>query len=373
MKPDGSGRAVGTKLARNAAHETVLGRGQPYRGEAEILGAPFFTAYDPIKDASGKVVGILYVGMKKSEFFAEVRTIETMTLVVGGGILAAILVLSLLGARMQFRPLGRLEQAMHRIAQGDTANAVPDADRGDEFGAMARALEVFRQNAIERERLAREQEEMSAKAEAERRAAIEDMAAALERSVRGVARSVQASADQRMEGMGQRIGDVVSLINGISGRTNLLALNATIEAARAGESGKGFAVVAHEVKQLAGQTAKATDDIATEINAVQRVATDAGRSIAEIASVVLELEKIAAEVASAIEEQAGATAEIGRCVEQAAAGSEQVGSGIRVIGEAAATTSSGAAQIRGAVDELGANSEALAKGLDEFLERVRAA
>ena len=119
---------------------------------------------------------------------------------------------------------------------------------------------------------------------------------------------------------GQKIGDVVQLINDIASQTNLLALNATIEAARAGEAGKGFAVVASEVKNLATQTSKATDEIATQISGIQSATEESVSAISSINAVIEEINNIAASVASAVEEQGAATDEIARSVEQAAAG-----------------------------------------------------
>ncbi len=122
----------------------------------------------------------------------------------------------------------------------------------------------------------------------------------------------------------QKIGDVVSLITDIAGQTNLLALNATIEAARAGDAGKGFAVVASEVKSLATQTAKATEEIATQIAGMQEATTSAVEAIKRIG----EIDEIATSIASAVEQQGAATQEISRNAQQAAAGTQEVNGNI---------------------------------------------
>jgi methyl-accepting chemotaxis protein len=171
----------------------------------------------------------------------------------------------------------------------------------------------------------------------------------------------------------QKIGDVVSLINQIAGQTNLLALNATIEAARAGDAGRGFAVVASEVKNLANQTAKATDDISHQIGGIQKATAGAVEAIRSIAATIAELNGIAGAIASAVEEQDATTKEIARNVQQAAAGNEQVSSAMVGIKDGVSETLGVAGQLSDAAQRLGGQSASLRDAVDSFLNEVRAA
>jgi methyl-accepting chemotaxis protein len=171
----------------------------------------------------------------------------------------------------------------------------------------------------------------------------------------------------------QKIGDVVKLINDIAGQTNLLALNATIEAARAGDAGKGFAVVASEVKSLANQTAKATEDIATQINAIQSATQNAVGAIQGIGKTIGAISQIATTIASAVEEQGAATQEIARNVQQAASGTTEVTSNISGVNQAAAETGTAATQVLASASELSQQSETLRGQVEKFLAAVKAA
>jgi methyl-accepting chemotaxis protein len=182
--------------------------------------------------------------------------------------------------------------------------------------------------------------------------------------------------DAKVQGLveaAQKIGEVVQLINDIAAQTNLLALNATIEAARAGEAGKGFAVVASEVKSLANQTAKATDEIAAQIGAIQSSTKDAVEAIKMIGKTIGEVSEIATTIASAVEEQSAATQEIARNVQQAAKGTGEVSSNIAGVTRAAGETGSAATQVLGASGELSKQAETLRLQVDGFLAKVRAA
>jgi methyl-accepting chemotaxis protein len=170
---------------------------------------------------------------------------------------------------------------------------------------------------------------------------------------------------------GEKIGDVLRLISAIAGQTNLLALNATIEAARAGEAGKGFAVVASEVKELASQTAKATEEIAGQVAAIQASTEECVTAIGSIGNTIREISTIAATIASAVEEQGAATREIAQSVQQVAAGTSEVAVNVAGASHAADQSRALADTVLSASGELGQHASALFKSVDTFLAGLR--
>jgi methyl-accepting chemotaxis protein len=340
-----------------------------------------------------------------------------------------------------------LEGAMRRIAGGELETKIPAAT-GDEIGAMAGALVVFRDNAIQireaNERAIREQAEASEQRRLERMkiadefeaqvrsvvdavstsstqlqsnangmaataedasrqtaavAAVseettanvstvatsaEELSASIAEIARQVAESTkiagQAVAEAErtnttvkgLSDAAQRIGDVVKLISDIAGQTNLLALNATIEAARAGEAGKGFAVVASEVKNLATQTAKATEEITTQINAIQSSTGSSVAAIAAIGTTIGRVNEIANSIAAAVEEQGAATQEIARNVQEAARGTSEVSANISGVAQAASKTGTSAGEVLDAAKQLSHQADTLRGSVDQFLGRIRA-
>jgi methyl-accepting chemotaxis protein len=169
----------------------------------------------------------------------------------------------------------------------------------------------------------------------------------------------------------QKIGDVVRLINDIAGQTNLLALNATIEAARAGEAGKGFAVVASEVKILATQTAKATEEIASQVRAIQEATASSAQAIQGITQTINRVNEISTAISAAVEEQGAATQEISRNIQEASTGTAEVSANIGGVTEAARQTGHAASRVLGSTGDLDRNSTQLRAEVAAFLKKVR--
>ncbi|MEN8197195.1 MAG: HAMP domain-containing methyl-accepting chemotaxis protein, partial [Pseudomonadota bacterium] len=372
------------------------------------------------------------------------------SMVLTGIIILFLVVASLIVIRGRIvKPISAIIDVMTRLAEGDNMVTVLGANRGDEIGEMAQAVQIFKDNALEKQRLEEEQAAAAQRAEEEKRQAMYALADRFERQVKDVvdgvsssATEMQATAQQMsataeetsrqsanvataseqatanvqtvaataeelsasiaeigrqvmqsakiaqnavveadstndtVKGLAEaaaKIGEVVDLINDIAGQTNLLALNATIEAARAGEAGKGFAVVAQEVKNLANQTAKATEEISTQITAVQEETNGAVGAIENIRSIIGEINDISTTISSAVEEQGVSTQEIARNVQQAATGTQDVNSNIDSVNRAASETGSAAGQVLGAAQEMSRQAEGLRGQVDDFLNEVRAA
>jgi len=380
----------------------------------------------------------------------QTETTRQLSLVLtglGGVALALVLIGVILIARSIARPLSVITAVIKEVAEGADNVRVPHTDRGDEIGALARAIEIFRQamdhnknlnSQVSRDSQIREargrhietsvetfrgaigtvlravkdnaaamrgsaqtitrvtseaNNEASAAAGATEQAAsnvstVAGAAEELSASVEEIGRQVRQSAAaveqtglrteksiaeiESLAAATQRIDGVLNLIQAIAEQTNLLALNATIEAARAGDAGRGFAVVAHEVKALAGQTAKATEEISQNVSLIQSSTKSAVDAVREIGHAVSGINAITTNIAHAIGQQDAATREISSNAQGAAQGNATLVHNIGSLRDAIGQTSTVAASVLTASDELNATAETLSREVESFFHNLRA-
>jgi methyl-accepting chemotaxis protein len=425
--------------------KTVLD-GVALRRDATFGGHSAALYLGQIKNYAGQPVAVIELLKDTTEYDAAAAGAQRNLILGTAAILVVAILLALLLGRGVSRPLTAITAVMNRLSSGDTEVVIPGRGRRDELGTMAKAVEVFRQNAIEKHKL-EEQQVREQAVRARRQEEIDQLVGFFGRSVGGVftalsaastnmaltsssleisaadtgaqtrlvlnevgqtsmtvqtvaaaSQELSASIDEigrqasessrissaamkqsddvvvkvaELRTAAQQIGTVVELINSIASQTNLLALNATIEAARAGEAGRGFAVVASEVKSLAGQTAKATDEIGGQIAAIQAATLGAAEAIQGIAGTVRQVNEIAMSIASAVIEQGSATQEITRSVEMVSSSTSSVAESMERVSGAVASNGDSAAEVKRTAETLSAESGTLSAEVKDFLEALR--
>lgn len=453
LRADGGTSTLGATRAyrRLMTSEDLRGvlNGQNISRESRIEGRPLLMRLIPLRGSTGQVIAMAEIQLDHSAAEAQARRDLAGILGIGTVVLAVALLLAGFLGRSIARPVMRMTQAMTALAGGDLSVEIPARERRDEMGAMAKAMQVFHENALAMRRLDEERAAAERAAELDKKASLQGFAHAFEESVGGIvgevsvaavrlneaAQSLSATAEQSAgrtriasiateevssnmgtiaaaseelaasvseisrqvtssseiasravdqatatdalvlglsEAAGE-IGSVVRLISDIANRTNLLALNATIEAARAGESGKGFAVVAAEVKTLATQTAKATDDIGSKVAEMQAATAEAVAAIRSIGETITEMSTISSVIAAAVGEQGTATREIACNVQRVAQGTQEVADNISSVSGASEQTGEAAESMLASAARLAEQGTLLDREVTTFLTRIRTA
>ncbi len=430
----------------------LLAEGSPARSQQGLIvplagHGDHLVRFLPIRDLEGQPAGGTLIALPMAGWYADQLAGQTRTMLAALLVLLVAVPVAVVMALRISRPLAGMADAMREISSGRLGVEIPGLGRGDEVGAMAAALEVFRDNAARNQALeaaaASDRAQRTRRAEAMERytedfglsvggvmsefeaaansmraaalrmadvanqtqaradstaresddaaenlaavaAAVEELSATVGEISRQVAHAAAVAteavqetrtSDERMLALtrsADRIGDVLGVISDVAGRTNLLALNATIEAARAGDAGKGFAVVASEVKNLAAQTAKATEDVSAQIAAMRQAAGEAATVMQGIGATIGRINEATGTIAAAVEEQGAATREITARLQDVTAATSGVGAAMHSVRGTAQEAQASSAEVRAAAEGVQQQAGLLRSEVQGFLHNLRA-
>ncbi|HOW53709.1 MAG TPA: methyl-accepting chemotaxis protein [Syntrophorhabdaceae bacterium] len=341
-------RALGTKLASGPVYDTIFEKKSSYRGTADILGKSFFVAYDPIMNSAGEVVGILYVGIPKSDYFSSFNHIVAFIAVIAAILVCVVGGFTYMYVRRLTTPLKACVSAAQRLADGDLAVDIKTGG-SDETGQLLSAMKNMVDNlksvvqdvnsaaqnvASGSQQMSSSSQQMSEGATMQA-ASAEEVSSSMEEMSSNIKQNADnahqtekialKAADDAKEG-GQAVTETVSamkeiatkisIIEEIARQTNLLALNAAIEAARAGEHGKGFAVVATEVRKLAERSQTAAAEISKLSGSSVEVAEKAGEMLTRIVPDIQKTAELVQEISAASNEQNTGADQINKAIQQ---------------------------------------------------------
>jgi methyl-accepting chemotaxis protein len=391
-KPDGS-RAVGTRLAKSEAYASIFDRKAPFRGEVQILGEPYMTAYDPILAADGELLGILFVGIKKAEFLRSAQ--ETFWTII-----AATVVVSLIAGLLSFfvarksvvRPLKAAVATMNRLADGDLSVDTPTPRRADEIGEIMTALAVFKRNGLEIERMKREREEAEARAAAQHRADMQRLADGFESAVGEIVETVSSASTELEASAGtlsnnaersEKLATVVAAASEEASTNVQSVASATEEMSSSVDEISRQVQESARIARAAVEQAGRTNDSVGELSqmasrigdVVELINTIAGQTNLLALNATIEAARageagrgfavVASEVKALAEQTAKATGEIGQQVGGIQAATQASVGAIRDISETIAKMSEISSTIASAVEQQGAATREISRNIQQ--------